>query len=253
MSDFDPCSKPMNGHCPKCGPSRLSDVVGHHDTHEYSDDGGVWGKTDYRILQCRGCKSVYFQTSWVCSEGYDHEIDPETGEFEMVLNDHITYWPAPAKRTKPEWIDHLSVDPNLYCLFNEIYVALNNNLHVLAAIGIRTAFDRASQLLGVDANEKFAEKLAELVQLGKIGSHEQDALDSITHAGNAAAHRGWSPKPEELATMMNIIEAFLHRVFILDAAAKKLKGDIPKRQINQKCSFTNDDPLRRPPQHTDFT
>ena len=111
---------------------------------------------------------------------------------------------------------------------------MNNELHVLSAIGIRTAFDRASELLGVDPAKNFLEKLTELVHLGKIGSSEKDTLDALTDAGNAAAHRGWSPSQKELDTMMNIIEGFLHRTFILAAAAKSLKQNVPARPTRKK-------------------
>jgi hypothetical protein len=43
-------------------------------------------------------------------------------------------------------------DPDLGGLLTEMYAALNNDLRVLAAIGARTAFDRSSELLGVDAS-----------------------------------------------------------------------------------------------------
>jgi hypothetical protein len=46
--------------------------------------------------------------------------------------------------------------------FADTYVALNNDLRILAAIGIRTAFDRASQLLGIAPEKTFADKLGEL-------------------------------------------------------------------------------------------
>jgi Domain of unknown function (DUF4145) len=62
---------------------------------------------------------------------------------------------------------------------------------VLAAIGLRTAFDRASELLGIDPNKTFAGKLSQLVVDGHIGSTEKASLDVLTDAGGAAAHRGW--------------------------------------------------------------
>ena len=226
----DPPAEPIKGHCPNCGPSRLSDVVGHHHTEETDHD--VWGRSDYRILQCRGCEAVYFQTDSVCSEDWDYgDFDPQNGAPEIVANHSIVYWPAPSKRPSPDWVHELDfIDRELCDTVSEIYVALNNNLRVLSAIGIRTAFDRASRLLGVDPKKNFAKKLCALLKLGKIGSDEKETLAILTDGGNAAAHRGWKPEPEQLATMMNVIEAFLFRTFILEAHARKLKDDIPKRQ-----------------------
>ena len=57
---------------------------------------------------------------------------------------------------------------------------------------MRTAFDRASELLGVNPAKTFAEKLTDLVSRGHIGSSEKDTLDTLTDAGSAAAHRDGS-------------------------------------------------------------
>jgi hypothetical protein len=225
---------PRKGHCPQCGPDRFADVVGYHRAHDEDDRSGVWVATDYRIMRCRGCEAVYFQTDEVFSEDVDSGEDPNTGEYVDYTPHKITHWPAPSKRAQPDWASKLHVlDPDLAALFDDIYVALDNDLRVLAAIGIRTAFDRASELLGVDSGQGFAQKLKELVQLGKIGADERDTLDVLTNAGSAAAHRGWRPEPQELDTMMSIIEAFLYRTFILDRAAKSLKQSVPVRPRRQ--------------------
>jgi hypothetical protein len=236
MSEPDPPLS-VKGHCPDCGPERLGEVVGHHHTLEDDDNSPVWFQVDYRILRCRGCGKVYFQTDEVFSEDEEHRINPHTGEPESYLRHKIAHWPSPPKRERPHWSSDLyAVDSNLDSLFEEIYVALNNDLHVLSAIGIRTAFDRASELLSVDPAKTFNEKLSELVSIGKIGPSERGTLDILTDAGSAAAHRGWKPKPKELDTMMSIFEAFLYRNFVLDAEARVLQKQVPGRPERKKPS-----------------
>jgi hypothetical protein len=213
---------PTKGSCPECGPDRLADILGHHQS-TYHNERVDWGAIDYRILRCRGCEQVYFQRDESCSEWADYDGDP--------LHD-VTYWPSPSKRKKPDWLFEgklHAVDSDLAALFDSVYVALNNDLRVLSAIGIRTAFDRATELIGIDPSRKFFEKLSDLVLLGKIGTSEQETLDILTDAGSAAAHRGWKPQPQELDTMMSIIELFLFRNFISDPAAKNLKQKFPAK------------------------
>jgi hypothetical protein len=111
---------------------------------------------------------------------------------------------------------------------------MNNDLRVLAAIGARTAFDRSSELLKVDPALGFNEKLDQLHNMGKVSKSERDTLEILVDAGSAAAHRGWPPKPEELNTMMTIVEAFLHRAFILDDGIRKLKAAVPPKLKRQK-------------------
>jgi hypothetical protein len=94
-------------------------------------------------LQCGGCKSVYFQEVYVFSEDYDYDEGPD-GQPTMRYNERITYYPAPAKRKRPDWLTFLDIERILYGLLKETYDALDVDAHVLAATGTRTVFDRAS-------------------------------------------------------------------------------------------------------------
>ena len=97
-------------------------------------------------------------------------------------------------------------------------------------MGIRTIFDRASEVLAVDPVVSFAEKVKWLQDEGKIGRDEKSHLDVLTEAGGASAHRAWEPSLEDLRILMDIMEAFLYRTFIIAAEVKKLKDGIPRRQ-----------------------
>jgi hypothetical protein len=155
---------------------------------------------------------------------------PITGEPRMEGGTQTTYWPALVKRASPKWIHDIEeADRTLGNLLSEMYTALNNDLRVLAAIAARTAFDRSSERLGVDANLPFGKKLDQLVAMGKISQNERDTLEVLVDAGSAAAHRGWMPKPKEVSTMMDVVEAFLHRGFILGDGIQKLKAAVPPK------------------------
>ncbi|XSC45083.1 DUF4145 domain-containing protein [Bradyrhizobium sp. RDT10] len=219
----------IRGHCPNCGPDRFADVVAEYrNTETLDSEHGMWATTESRTLRCGGCKAVYFQEVYTFSEDYDYEHDGE-----IIYNETITYYPAPAKRTRPEWL-HRDIDGSLYDLLDETYNALNVDARVLAATGARTIFDRASELLGIDPAITFSEKLDLLLANGHIGTSERGNLDLLTDAGGAAAHRGWKPTLEQLNTVMSILEAFIYRAFVLDAEVKKLKTQIPPRQKREK-------------------
>lgn len=225
----------LRGHCPRCGADRWADVIARHKEEWSEPEIAVWVATEFRILKCRGCEVVYIQKHQSGSEYYSLEENPFTGEQDTVERPFVTHWPIPTRRKKPDWLSEnilgLSrlTDPDLQRLLGEVYSALDSELSVLAAIGIRTSFDRASELLGIDPERTFNEKLAALQMGGHIGTKEQEILTALTDAGSAAAHRGWRPSSQELGTMMEIIEGFLHRSFILDSEAKKLKTMVPKR------------------------
>lgn len=222
--------KIVKGHCPKCGPKINALVAGSYVRRDDEEEGSVWWQGQYRILVCRGCDSAYFETEELFSEDIDHRQDPFTGHYELYYAPKVTYWPSPSKRERPKWSDEIPViDDPLSDLLNDIYGALDADLRVPAAIAIRTAFDRASELLKVDPAKSFAEKLTDLVSAGKISMDEKHSLETLTDAGSAAAHRGWRPKPKELDTMMSILESFIHRSFVLQRATNELKQKIPAK------------------------
>ena len=153
---------------------------------------------------------------------------PETGETETVLAPTVTYWPAPARRRRPDWLYKLDDGP-LRNLLDEVYGALDADHRVLAAIGVRTALDRAMVLQGATEAAGFAMKLDELKSAGVISQQEKDILVALTDAGSAAAHRGWRPEASALTTIMDGIEAFLHRALVMTPAIAAIKAQVPER------------------------
>ena len=212
----------IKGHCPKCGSAKNADILAKHMEEWQDEEEPIWGQVDYRILQCRGCDEIYFQRAEACSEHVDH-----TGEYQIKA----TYWPSPLKRPRPFWYNDLMlVDANLHRILKEVYLGLDNGLSVLSATGMRTAFDRATEILGVDPAMTFQEKLEALRDAGKVGATEMEALKVLSDAGSAAAHRGWKPRSGQLSTMMDIVEAFCYRNFFLDGEVGVLKPHIPAKQ-----------------------
>ncbi|WP_353429023.1 hypothetical protein [Paracoccus denitrificans] len=142
------------GNCPSCATDR-ADVKASH-TSTYHEDH-YSSREVFSILECRGCGKIYFKSSGTNSEDVHHERDPYTGEWEQVYLETVFFWPPPPKRMPPTWAWDLKVrDLTLGGLLDDVYTALSNNLGVLAAIGMRTVFDRASELLGVDPALPFA-------------------------------------------------------------------------------------------------
>jgi hypothetical protein len=147
----------------------------------------------------------------------------------MIPGVKVSYWPPPTKRKKPDWADELE-DDVLRRVIDEVYQALNGGLMVLASIGTRTLLDRGMFLRVGDPDGGFGGKLSEMVDKGYIGRDERGTLEAITDAGNAAAHRGFSPRPEMLNTIVAMVENFLHREFVLKTAAGQLRTATPPRR-----------------------
>jgi hypothetical protein len=112
---------------------------------------------------------------------------------------------------------------------DEVYQALNAGLIVLASIGARTLLDRAMHLRIGDPKGGFTAKLNLMVEGGHIGQSERNILEAMTDAGSAAAHRGFAPTQKTLSTIIDTIENFLHREFILKNAAGEVRAATPGR------------------------
>ncbi|WP_250495053.1 DUF4145 domain-containing protein [Caballeronia sp. GAWG1-1] len=217
----------LKGHCPECGAGKNGDVVAAYKHKWEDDDHPIWGQIDFRILKCRGCDTVYVQRAEVFSENVDYYYDAAGNEQQQYVVDY-SYWPSPLKRARPSWLNELFIiDASLHSILTEVYAGLDGDLAILSATGMRTAFDRATDLLGIDPAKTFQEKMDDLFVAGKVGKAEKDTLAVLADAGSAAVHRAWKPQPKQLATMMDIVESFFHRNFILHDQVDKLKPQIP--------------------------
>lgn len=232
MSEEPEQRKAIKAHCPKCGPARVAHVIAEH-TEESGDEEVQWWDT-FRIIQCAGCLAMHVQTLHSFSEDIDYDYAPD-GSIRASRNVRIQYWPPLTKRPKPDWLPAVDQrDTALASILEETYQALDNSMPVAAAITMRTAFDRATTLLRIDSRLSFEAKLRKLVESGEIAHKEFDILKQLIEAGNAAAHRGWKPTPNELTTMILILEAFLHRAFVLKKEARGLGKRVPQRRKAEK-------------------
>jgi hypothetical protein len=186
----------------------------------------------HRVLRCCGCETVFHQKSSSFSEDYEHVENPETGDTELDFNKTVTYWPAPSERRRPDWLTEWDIeDSTLHRILEETYNALDVDSRILAGIGVRTIFDRASEVLGVDPSLSFAKKLEALQTKGKIGEEERNDLEALTDAGGAAAHRGWQPSPQQMSTLMDTMENFIKRAIVMRSRIDQLKGTVPARTL----------------------
>jgi transcription elongation factor Elf1 len=259
--------------CKNCNGVRKCYIRGHHQKTYNDPDNPYSSWMDIYILQCRGCENLFVQKVEANSEDVDHYYDHD-GSTISEYNEKKTYWPHIPERTKPEWVDMLlfnaedlyeryNIMPetedqkikklkdvsDLYNVMQETYDALDAGLPRLALIGMRTCFDVASNIMNFVGD--FGGKLNEMVKMGIITNIDKDVLGVLDNnnsggwslekvlveAGNASAHRGWSPEhKEELYLLVDILEKFIEKAFIskleisrIHAEAAKLRPKIPPR------------------------
>ncbi|MEE9433339.1 MAG: DUF4145 domain-containing protein [Sphingorhabdus sp.] len=222
----------VKAHCPECDGSRSCHVHGATcQSWLYKDPQGnsANGEVNYSILRCKGCETVFYETSSWNSEDIDHWYDHMGQEQGEHPREKVTY-PKPENKIKPVWFDAINkVDSQLHEILREMYIAHDNELSILTAVGLRTALDRATEVLDIDPAIAFNEKLDALVSGGWIGESEKLILGVVTDAGGAAAHRGWKPSSSEVSQLLSVIELFLQKAFIVGQKALEIKENIPAR------------------------
>lgn len=229
--------KQMKAHCPKCDGSRSCDIHGQARTSYHYDHGRgneTNGGADHWLLQCRGCEIVfYLQKEW-SDQHEDVEYD-SNGDYRLVPVYSFSTHPSPDSKIAPSWFpDIVITDWQLFRILSQVYTAVDAGSNILAAVGLRTALDRAIELVGIDPAWTFEEKLDALKVAGLVGDTELGILDVIIDAGSAAAHRGWEPGKADVLKLLRAVEAFLHRAFIVGTDAMSVKMNIPdkpKRKI----------------------
>ena len=138
------------------------------------------------------------------------------GEPVMVLNESIKYWPALSKRQKPEWISAKKFEANI-----------NANLYDALIELMRPWI--TTQHAGSHWHSKVIRHCRQrLVTSGHIGKVDQSRLETSLDASSASAHRGWRPKAEDLNTMMEVLEHFVHDAFVAPGRKTRLDADIAK-------------------------
>lgn len=223
--------------CGGCGGDRNCRVLGFH--RERGDEIAFEWITDWQILRCEGCEHVFAFKSSTNSEDYDVDYDHQ-GYPIQEYRETKTFWPALSERNTPEWLYGQTIDADngdsLGAALSELYTALKNDLNVLAGIGIRTSFDIASEILGIDASLSFQRKLDQLVADGHVSSRDLPRISMLVEAGSASAHRGWKPSKQDLDVMMEVLEHFIHDSLVaphrrakLDEKALTVSQTVPKR------------------------
>ncbi|WP_167334879.1 DUF4145 domain-containing protein [Mesorhizobium loti] len=245
MSELSKIGSRQKAFCASCKGERNCEIKGHH--RESGSEGNYdWWK-DWYLLVCCGCDHVFAQSELTDSEshypvGYDRD-----GNVEYEHDVQIRAWPAKFKRDRPAWLERLNSyiehkkSSDLEACLLQIYEALDHDLNILAAIGIRTAFDVASEVLGVDPEKAFEDKLKTMEGSGLITPSQRDDFEVLINAGNASAHRGWNPSFKDLDPLVGSLEHFLTDKFVTPQLRKKaadgvaeVRSKVPQRSKKKK-------------------
>ncbi|MFA5922603.1 MAG: DUF4145 domain-containing protein [Methylococcaceae bacterium] len=209
---------PNKAHCNTCGRETNHEVL-HTEKASWSDvECGIWGNETYETLKCMGCESIKLRN---ISIFFDQERKETT----------INYFPPEIFRPKPNWINHIYIfsDHFIKTLLNEIYIALQNNLPNLAAMGVRSLIEKVMVDKAGD-HGTFKKNITEFEKLGYVSKIQREHLETILDAGHATIHRSYSPTTEDVVTLIDITEHIIKTIYLHENKIEQLKRRVPSRK-----------------------
>lgn len=208
----------IKAHCNECSGERNHEVL-HIEKSSWTDeDSDVSGGDKYELIRCLGCEAVRLKhTNWFS------EDDGVT----------VRYYPPAIFRRQPDWFGELwlelgSDDDFVEKLLKEIYVALQNNLPSLAAMGVRALLEKV-MISKTGDNGSFAANMAEFETLGFVSRVQRERLEVILEVGHAAIHRIFTPKTAEVITLIEIAEHVIESVYLHESKVKEVTKRVPPK------------------------
>jgi hypothetical protein len=113
-------------------------------------------------------------------------------------------------------------------LLRQVYAALSAEAYDLAAMGIRTIWERM-MIDQVGNHGTFVANLAAYERSGAISAKQRAALETVLETGHAATHRGFRPQFEDIATLLDVTEGLLRPLFDANKVTE-LRERIPPRK-----------------------
>lgn len=138
----------------------------------------------------------------------------------------IYHYPQFGEEVFPEWTKQLPTP--LMNLVWEVYAAQYNGLNRLALMGIRAIVDVFAVAKLGDVGS-FNKKLKGLKEGGHVSNTQYSALEILVDSGNASAHRGFSPAPEQVSACLEVVES----IFFFEGpnhTLSSLRDATPQRQ-----------------------
>lgn len=197
--------------CHHCGGHTNHAVIAEKSVQFNPDYEDPWGE-DHYFAQCAGCDAyTYAISNW--SEG---DWNPHTGEMDLTWK---TYPRSVTERQAMDDDHHLP--GKIKSIYLEIIGAMNAQLSVLSAIGLRALIEAMCRDRGITGSN--LEKLIDGLAVNGVLSTAQAAiLHGHRFLGNIAAHEVVSPKPRELVAALEIAETVLRTIYVLPELSKQI-------------------------------
>ncbi|QFT82703.1 hypothetical protein FIU89_18895 [Roseovarius sp. THAF27] len=219
--------------CPEC--KRSQNCLVETGLLEITYEGPVDASDKHLILRCLGCDTVFYGHLHSFSEEVDFDYDEHTGEWRTFNPVHRKFFPKTNKRQRANW-HNTSFEiayPDLSDLLDSLLEIFNGGHNSFVAMGVRTGFDLVAEVLKIEEDLPFSDKIEALRSRGFISPREKSVLDNLVDAGSAAIHRDWKPTDEEADLLIETLEQFINRAVVLPQGLDNLVKKVPKKTVSK--------------------
>ena len=212
--------------CPHCKREQMSTVK--HEVCDSDSDEDITVYSDYYIMKCLGGDHHFFYIEEYNTEDiyerYNADVERNIINFNKTNESYPLYNETPSIPHK--LLNLKEIDGDFYDLINEIIAAEKNNLYCLATGGLRTAFDKAIEILrNGNSSGSFSKKIDYICEKLEITDDDKIIIETLIDAGHCAIHRSWKPSKAEFTILLEILYSLIKKIVIL-----KLAESLPKKK-----------------------
>ena len=195
--------------CGSCKQDTNHDVL--CKKHAGSKDDGYYWSQEHWFCQCAGCDNFCYAIETTTEDDLD-------GTWE-------TY---PSREGERQPIDRIYELPvNVRIIYKEVVEAVNAQLSILAAVGLRALIEAICKERGVTGNTLLA-LIDGLSNKGVLSEKQAKILHSHRFLGNVAAHKAQLASREEILAALEIAESMMKPIYILTKLSEEIVTGKPK-------------------------
>lgn len=163
---------------------------------------------DVNVWYCRGCEDVLYQTIISNSKDVDENGNKKNISFVYPIRAFLT---ITQKR-------FLKLPHHLNLLYFEVVSAINQNILILAAIGLRTLLEGICKDKGIQGKN-----LKELIDnINFVTDNIKRNLHGFRFMGNDAAHELDPPSREDIILALDVMEDLMNYTYELDYKSSRI-------------------------------
>jgi hypothetical protein len=199
--------------CNSCNAQTKHSIVAEKYVSGFDKENEVNWWIKFQIVECNGCENVTFR----CLSSSSEDFDPITGE--EIIHERI----YPEKVTGRSPVTEIDMFPSkTRKIYIETIKALNSNLLILSAIGLRALIESICLEQGV-SGKNLEDKIEALAKNGLLSEKQAKILHTHRFLGNIAAHQIEAPNPKEIIAALEIAEILLKTIYVIPELNASIK------------------------------